>query len=104
MGMIRPKALFIDRQRPPGKRLGLHMPVGRAPERDQGIRSGIGVDACCPMFFSARPSPDMYLSPLFYEAPDERRNLIRSHIESKVAAVDNVYLSIWHVATIGLRL
>jgi hypothetical protein len=46
----------------------------------------------------------MYLPPLFYEAPDERRNLIRSHIESKVAAVDNVYLSIWHVPTIGLRL
>ena len=43
-------------------------------------------------------------TPLFYEAPDERRNLIRSHIESKVAAVDNVYLSIWHVPTIGLRL
>ena len=36
----------------------------------------------------------MYLPPLFYEAPDERRNLIRSHIESKVATVDNVYLSI----------
>jgi hypothetical protein len=102
--MIRPKALFSDRQRPPGKRLGLHMPVGRAPERAQGIRSGIGVDACCPIFVSARLSPEVYLPLLFYEAPDERRDLIRSHIKSKVAAVDNVYLSIWHVATIGLRL
>jgi hypothetical protein len=105
--MIGPKALFIFSSIASARRESGSTSACRLVARLNGIKEfdlGLGSMPAAPCLSALGLLQTCIYRRYFTKLLDERRNLIRSHIESKVAAVDNVYLSIWHVATIGLRL
>jgi hypothetical protein len=59
-------------------------------------------------FFAVGPigatNPIKRFWPLLDEVPHKLGNLIRSRIECEVPAVDNVHLSVWHIAAVRLGL